>query len=265
MWSPSQDASSQSNGFAGLCIGCSENDSSSRSPSAHAAQGETLLKIIQQIPVPPDIVLSSIPGKDEAVSPWASSTSLLVLIWREIKCFLFPKAWCCPSIHLASAAVSSHKGLLKAEIIFCHALASLTAFPGPFWALSVPASVGWRDCQEIWVVKLLLFESWQKPGSFQYIVSEKDSRLETVGECVCLNTHHGALILPALAWTSCLGETGTSFSLISYRRPRPCVQREFLTLLLTEVIFRTNNPVTLIFCPQGTLRCSMTWCFYGEK
>jgi len=80
----------------------------------------------------PNFGLSAIPGKDKAVSPWASSTSPLVLTWKEVKGVLFPKAWRCPSIHLASAAASRHKGLLKAEIVFCHPFALLTAFSGPF-------------------------------------------------------------------------------------------------------------------------------------
>lgn len=33
---------------------------------------------------------------------------------REVEDFLFPEPWCCPSDHLASAAVISHKGSLKA-------------------------------------------------------------------------------------------------------------------------------------------------------
>lgn len=177
--------SPQSDGFAWLCIGWSENDSSSScSPRRDSVEDSSA-----DLGVPKICLKCAVPRKDKAVSPWAFSTSLLVLTWREVKGFLFPKAWCCPSIYLASAAVSSHKGLLKAGSIFCHPFTLLTAFPSPFWAVSVPALVGWRDCREIWVLKLFLFRFWQKPGSFQHIVCEKEisSLRESLNTCVCVH------------------------------------------------------------------------------
>lgn len=160
--------------------------------------------------------------------------------WR----FLFPEAWCCPSDHLASAAVSSHKGLLKAESVFCHPFPLLTAFPHPPWALRMPESVGRRDCQEIWALQLFLFGSWQKPGSFQHLVCEKEILSlrvteQVVGVGVCV--HHGCSILPALAWTFCLAGTG-SF-------PYP---REFLVSFHTEVVSRTASdlPSPLLSVPR---------------
>lgn len=84
------------------------------------------------------------------------------------------------------------------------------------------------------MLKLFLFGSWQKPGSFQHILREKEipGLRDSLNVCVCV--HHGFFILS-----------------VSCRHPSPCVQREFLMLLHIEVVFRTDNPITLIFCPWG--------------
>lgn len=167
-------------------------------PSAHAVQGETLLKTAQQVLVPSNFGLSAIPGKDKAVCPWDSSTSPLALSWREVKGVLFPEAWQHISVHLASTAVSSHKGLLKAESIFCHSFPLFMAFSSPFWAPNVPASMGCTVGKSVkaipvWVLtKARLFP--------EYCAWEGDYRLERVTEyvrvytprllpppCTCLN------------------------------------------------------------------------------
>ncbi|PKU34089.1 rna-directed dna polymerase from mobile element jockey-like [Limosa lapponica baueri] len=50
--------------------------------SVHTLPEERFLKIVQKIAVPSNFGLSAIPGKDKAVSPWTSSTSLLVMTWK---------------------------------------------------------------------------------------------------------------------------------------------------------------------------------------
>lgn len=199
------------------------NDSSSHSPSGHAAQGETQLKTAQQVLLPPDFSLSAIPGKDKAVCPWDSSTSPLVLSWREVKGVLFPEAWHHISVRLASTAISSHEGLLKAETIFCHPFPLFMAFSSPFWAPNVPASMGWRDYQEIcYCYSCLGLGKRQALSRILCLRKRLQACDESLNVCVC--THHGSFLLPALAWTSCLKGTSISFPLpVSCRCPSPCV------------------------------------------
>lgn len=87
---------------------------------------------------------------------------------------------------------------------------------------------------------------------------ERDSRLESLNVRVSVSAHPSSSILPALAWTSFLRGPSTSFPLSPANIP---IQSEFLMSLLHEVVLRTDQPVTFVFCPQGNLRCSMTWKF----
>lgn len=89
----------------------------------------------------------------------------------------------------------------------------------------------------------------------QHSVRERDSRLESLNIRVSVCTHHSSSILPALAWTSSLRRPSASLPISP---ADTTVQSNFLMLLHSAVVLRTDKPGTFVFCPQGILRYSMT-------
>lgn len=143
----------------------------------------------------------------------------------------------------------------KPENIFCPAFPLLTAFPSS--ALTVPASVGWRGCLKSWVLMLFLSGSWQKPGSFQHSVRERDSKLESLNMHVSVCRHHSSSILPALElpWGDPVSQSHSlQTSLLQTFQFRVSFWYHFTS----EVVLRTDKPGTFVFYPQGNLRYSMT-------